>query len=332
MAALDVLRGLALCGIIFVNIGPLTHFGAESDVTGPYTLADPSGWLQLLVQQRFFPLFSLLFGIGFSIFLESASRRAQRPRLLLLRRLLLLLAIGIPFEMLQPGSALLPYALFGLVVLLPSTWLPRWAVAVAAVALLGGSLAVTGGGITLIPGLFLLGSALTRYGVVTAFGRSRRGSGIALIAFSLLAVPLALWQASAIENSGFDVASAPAGLATAGVYASLVSLIMTTRASRVLEAAFSPLGRMALTNYVSAAPLMLGANALLDFPHSTSWVPLFSTVAVILVAQWVASTLWLRSFSQGPLEWLWRWGTWGHRAPLRLNRAVADRVAVPLRS
>jgi uncharacterized protein len=29
------------------------------------------------------------------------------------------------------------------------------------------------------------------------------------------------------------------------------------------------------------------------------------------------STLWLRSFTQGPLEWLWRWGNWGHRRPLR---------------
>ncbi|HEX6857770.1 MAG TPA: DUF418 domain-containing protein, partial [Streptosporangiaceae bacterium] len=33
--------------------------------------------------------------------------------------------------------------------------------------------------------------------------------------------------------------------------------------------------------------------------------------------QWAFSTLWLRRFRQGPLEWLWRWATWARRPPLR---------------
>jgi len=320
--ALDVLRGVALCGILFVNIGPQTDFMRGTGVYAPYDLGDASGWLQLFVQQRFFPIFSLLFGIGFSLFLASAARRTDRPRLLLLRRLLLLLAIGIPFEFLQPGSALWPYALAGLVVLLPSTWLPRWAVAAGAVALLTVSLVVAGGGITLIPGLFLLGSTLTRYGVVPALGRARLGSAVALAAFTAAAVPLTLWQAQDVTRSGFDLASAAAGLAMAGAYVALVSLLMATRASGVLTAVFAPLGRTALTNYVTAAPLMLVAGLLLDLPHSTSWALLLGTAAVILGVQGVVSALWLRRFRQGPLEWLWRWGTWGRRPPLL--RATAD--------
>jgi uncharacterized protein len=321
IVALDVIRGVALCGIILVNIGPLTHFGYDAGLYELAALDNPTGWLQLLVQQRFFPIFALLFGVGFSIFLDSAVRKSPRPRLLLLRRLLLLLAIGIPFELLQPGSALLPFAVVGLVILLPSTWLPRWLSAIAAAILIGGSLAITGGGLTLIPGMFLLGSTLTRFGVVPAIGRSRRGSVIALTAFIVIAVPLTMWQVTTIQNSGFDVQSGIAGLATAGVYFSLLSLLMTSGASRFLETAFAPLGKMALSNYVSAAPLMLAASTLLDFPRSTSWAPMFATAGVILLAQWVASTLWLRYFTQGPLEWLWRWGTWGHRRPLRRHPA-----------
>lgn len=317
VVALDVIRGVALCGILFVNMGPQVQFRDGAGVYEPYDLGDASGWLQLLVQQRFFPIFSLLFGIGFSLFLESAARRAPRPRLLLLRRLLLLLALGIPFEFLQHGSALWPYALAGLVVLLPSTWLPRWAVAAGAAVLIAASLALTGGGITLIPGMFLLGSTLTRYGVVDSIGRSRRGSLIALTAFTVAAVPLALWQVQGIEDSGFDLASAVAGLATAGAYVALLSWLMTTRASGALETVFAPLGKMALTNYVAGAPLMLAAGALLDLTHSTSWALLLGSVVVILLGQWLASTLWLRSFRQGPLEWFWRWGTWGHRQPVR---------------
>lgn len=317
IVALDVIRGVALCGILFVNIAPLVHFGYESGVPQPTSLDNPSGWLQLFVQQRFFPIFSLLFGIGFALFFESAKRRSPRPRLVLLRRLLLLLAIGIPFELLQGGSALWPYAIAGLLVLLPSTWVPRWVVAIAAAGLIVASFALTGGGITLIPGVFLLGAALTRYGIVQGIGRSRAGSVVALVAFTAASIPLVIWQASDITMSGFDLASGLAGFAMAGAYVALLSLLMTTGFSRPLQAVFAPLGKMALTNYVAGAPLMLAAGALFDFPHSTSWGLLLTCVVVILALQWVASTLWLRAFTQGPLEWLWRWGTWGTRGPLR---------------
>ncbi|PPF73325.1 DUF418 domain-containing protein [Pseudoclavibacter sp. Z016] len=317
IAALDVIRGAALCGILFVNIAPLVHFGYDTGVLQPADLGDPSGWLQLFVQQRFFPIFSLLFGIGFALFFDSAARRSRRPRLVLLRRLLILLAIGIPFEFLQSGSALWPYAIAGLLVLLPSTWLPRWAVAVGAAVLIVASLALTGGGITLIPGVFLLGAALTRYGIVQSIGRSRGGSVVALLAFTAASIPLAIWQAGDIRMSGFDLASGLAGFAMAGAYIALLSLLMTTRAARGLQTVFTPLGKMALTNYVAAAPLMLAASALFDLPNSTSWTLLLSIVVGILVLQWIASTLWLRAFTQGPLEWLWRWGTWGTRGPLR---------------
>lgn len=175
------------------------------------------------MRQRFFPIFSLLFGIGFALFFESAARRSARPRVLLLRRLLLLLAIGIPFDFLQPGSALWPYAVAGLIVLLPSTWLPRWVSAAGAVVLIVASFALTGGGISLIPGLFLLGASLTRYGVVRSIGRSRGGSVVALIAFTVASVPLAIWQADDIRMSGFDLASGLAGLAMAGAYVALLS-------------------------------------------------------------------------------------------------------------
>jgi uncharacterized protein len=43
----------------------------------------------------------------------------------------------------------------------------------------------------------------------------------------------------------------------------------------------------------------------------------FLIAGSILTTQWLWSTLWLRRYSQGPLEWLWRWATWAHRPPLR---------------
>ncbi|KDP89877.1 MULTISPECIES: DUF418 domain-containing protein [Clavibacter] len=324
--ALDVIRGVALCGIVFVNIAPLTRFGTAAGFYETPALDTVSGWLQLVVQQRFFPVFALLFGIGFSILLASATRTAARPRLVLLRRLLLLLAIGIPFQFLQPGSALLPFAVVGLVILLPSTWLPRPVVAVAAVVVTVAGVVGAGGGLALIPGVFLLGSALTRYGAVERIGRARRGSLVVMAVATASAVPLVLWQATAVEQSGFSVESAAAGLAMAAAWAALVSYLMTTWAARPLRAAFAPLGRMALTNYVAAAPLMLAAGGLLDLPHATSWAPVLGTAVAVLVGQGIVSALWLRVFTQGPLEWLWRWGTWGRRAPLRRVSPTAGRA------
>ncbi len=113
------------------------------------------------VQGRFFPIFSLLFGIGFGMLWLIAPGRTARPRVALLRRLLFFGLLGALHQLLQPGEALLPYALVGLVLLLPATFLPqkpwaRWLLIVVGAALLFVG-TWEGGGIYQIPGLFLLG-------------------------------------------------------------------------------------------------------------------------------------------------------------------------------
>jgi hypothetical protein len=71
---LDVLRGFALFGIVFINI--YQTLGMRDLPTG----------LALFVQARFYVIFSLLFGIGFAIFRERATARSDRPRVPLVRR------------------------------------------------------------------------------------------------------------------------------------------------------------------------------------------------------------------------------------------------------
>ncbi len=312
---LDVLRGVALVGILLVNLRPVTDFGADLPPL-PVTLDDPSGWLQLFVQQRFFPIFSVLFGIGFALLLRSAGDRVARPRLVLLRRLAVLLPLGAAHQLLHPGEALLPYATAGLVVLLPASWLPRWLVALGAVAALGAALPL-GGGLIIVPGCFLLGMALVRFGVVDRIGTSRRAPAVLFAVSAAVSVPLALWQASDIAASGFDAASALAGVAMAAAYCFAVLALMATRARPVLERIWAPLGRMALTNYLTATLAMVAASRLLDLSGSRSWATLLTLGAVITAVQWVVSTLWLARFRQGPVEWLWRWVTWAQRPPFR---------------
>ncbi|MGW0201894.1 DUF418 domain-containing protein [Nonomuraea sp. NPDC003201] len=311
IAALDVLRGFALCGILPANIQAIA--GAGDVVTG-------RAWLDLFVHQRFFPIFSLLFGIGFSLFLESAARHEPRPRVLLLRRLLALLAIGLAhFVLLWQGEILTFYALAGLIVLLPSTWLPRWAVAALAAALMVTALLV-GGFYTMVPALFLLGSALVRYGVIARIESSTRVPAVLASLFAAGAVP-ALWiQAGGGNAHAVRFASVVGGLLLAGTYVCLVLLLLRTPLRSLLHTVFTPLGRMALTNYLTATLLVLAAAPLIGGrPQEWASTTVITIGAAILIAQWSLSAFWLRRFRQGPVEWLWRWATWARR-PL-LTRA-----------
>ena len=67
-----------------------------------------AAWRQLFVQQRFFPLFSLLFGISFALLFASAEGRGMNARQVLLRHLVILLPVGVLHQLVHPGEALAP--------------------------------------------------------------------------------------------------------------------------------------------------------------------------------------------------------------------------------
>ena len=320
IAALDVLRGFALCGILLVNVRPIAYSGGF-EPRSPGAPLDGFGWLSLLLDQRFFPIFSLLFGIGFALLLDSAAHRVARPRLLLLRRLLVLLALGLAHMLLLWfGDILTVYALVGLLVLLPSTWLPRSAVAGLAAVLLAAALVIGQGGPSLVPGLFLLGSALARYGLVDRIERSTRVPAALGLVFAAAAAPALWWQIGSHADPSdphFGRSMAVAGLLLAGLYICVLLVLLRTPLRPVLQTVFAPLGRMALTNYLTATLLVLAAARILGQAESWSAATVIGIAAAILIAQWLWSTLWLRRCTQGPLEWLWRWATWGRRPPLR---------------
>jgi uncharacterized membrane protein YeiB len=319
IVALDVLRGFALCGILLANVKPIAHRGGElGTAQRPETTA--ATVLHLLVDQRFFPIFSVLFGVGFALLLESARARARQPRVVLLRRMLALLAVGlVHFLLLWKGDILTGYAVVGLLVLLPSTWLPRRVVAIAAGVLIVASVALFGGWYSMIPGLFLLGSALTRYGVVGRIGSGPRTTALLGLIFALAAVPVTVLQLRA-DGTAVGIAYPAAGLLTAGAYVCGLVLLLGTRLAGPLTAVFRPLGRMALTNYLTATVLVLAISRVVGDADRWPIVGVVVVAAAVLVVQWGWSVVWLRRCHQGPVEWLWRWVTWWQRPPLRRSR------------
>ncbi|MDA0563608.1 DUF418 domain-containing protein [Streptomonospora sp. S1-112] len=318
IGALDVLRGVALCAILVANVQLIA--GGGTAVATP-TLGSAQGWIGL-------PVFSLLFGIGFALLLESATETARRPRLVLLRRLLALLAFGLLHRLLWPGDILTVYAAVGLVVLLPSSWLPRWAVAGGAAVLVPAALVFGVGGPLLIAGLFLLGSALVRYGVVAGIERSTWWPAALGLAFAAASAGT-VWTAGQVGITGegpSPVLAAADLLRTAACVCGLLVLLRTPLRP-VLAAVFAPLGRMALTVYLSATLLVLGAARVLGLPIAQDVRTALLVTGAVLLVQWLFCALWLRRCRQGPLEWVWRWATWARRPPLRVREPAAGAAA-----
>ncbi|MGP4015043.1 DUF418 domain-containing protein [Saccharopolyspora sp. 5N708] len=310
---LDALRGFALGGILLVNIGQIMHM---ADIVDLRKLPIPHV-LDLTAHQRFFPLFSLLFGVGFGIFLQRAQTRAPRPRLLLLRRLAALAVLGAAHHWLQPGEALLGYALIGIVVLLPLSWAPRWmnlAIGLAAIVV---PTALFGSGFLLVPGLLVTGFALAQLGLPNALDRL----GPHLLAVFVLAaagsVAALLWQEQDPLNAGFTVSSGVAGLTMALAYATGLLLILRTPVGRWFAPTLEALGRMALTNYITATLLIVSFGPLLGLKGSSAWPTMLGLAVAILAVQALWSRWWLARFRYGPLEWAWRRVTWWRRVDLR---------------
>src|SRR5262245_45479646 len=92
VVALDVMRGFAVFGILLMNIVPLSGawmFNLGDPTTLPGAWLDPAAqfFLELFVHAKFYSLFSLLFGVGFAIFLDRAAARGGDASRLFRRRL-----------------------------------------------------------------------------------------------------------------------------------------------------------------------------------------------------------------------------------------------------
>ena len=117
---LDILRGFALMGIAVANF---PEFALYTFLPGEAVAAMPTAkangvarWAHYtLIDGKFYTIFSLLFGIGFSIIISNAMRRGVDGLKIFYRRMAILAAIGLLHLMLLwSGDILLLYALMGM--------------------------------------------------------------------------------------------------------------------------------------------------------------------------------------------------------------------------
>jgi uncharacterized protein len=109
-----------------------------------------------------------------------------------------------------------------------------------------------------------------------------------------------------------------------GIAAAVLLLWQSSAWKRVLSI-FAPVGRMALTNYLMQS--IVGVTIFYGFGFG-----LFGRIGAlqatllalgIFALQIVISSLWLKNFRFGPMEWIWRQLTYGRRLSIsRLDRTM----------
>lgn len=173
--------------------------------------------------------------------------------------------------------------------------------------------------------LMMVGLGLFKSGYLT--GRAPMSAYLTILVLGGLNLALSAWwgwqKAMAPEGAdptmGLAAASTGAAPLITLFYATLL-ILLTKWGLKAITGIFVPVGRMAFTNYLTQTLIMV---TLYYAPWGPQWFGQHSTgqmwmvVGAIWVAQLIWSPLWLRAFSMGPLEWLWRCLTYGRMVPLR---------------
>jgi uncharacterized protein len=123
IATIDILRGFALFGILLVNMNLFGHpaYLVAMELLEWRGLADrvASLLIRFFAEGKFYSTFSFLFGFGFAMQMARAEARGTRFLPLYLRRLSVLLLIGLAHAyLLWVGDILVLYAVLGLLLLL----------------------------------------------------------------------------------------------------------------------------------------------------------------------------------------------------------------------
>ncbi|RDE06259.1 DUF418 domain-containing protein [Sphingomonas aracearum] len=119
----------------------------------------------------------------------------------------------------------------------------------------------------------------------------------------------------------------PARLAVTLGHLALVTLALRTAVGRAMLAPLRAAGQAAFSIYLLQALICLwvlfapwSPAELWGRYHWLGWAMMALAVNGVLL---LAANLWLRAFAIGPLEWLWRWLTYGERPVLRRTHSWA---------
>lgn len=387
---IDALRGFALAGVAFVHVTEQYLAGPppEGFMEGINGLPDQilQGLIMFFIQGKFFALFSILFGLSFSLQMSSAARQENDFSWRFLWRAVLLMVIGYLHQLFYRGDILTIYALLA-PFLIPFHRAPKkWILGVAALFFLSlprfiiffvhnneTFFGLPPGFQTPLEAAYYetistgtIGEVFAQnavYGMeskmnfqLQPFGRFFYTFGYFLLGLWLGKMELFRDTESKLKTvrktmywliGGFVIAGALTGLtfsaapqpvdfnhiqhvlginfsdwtnlAMTGIILCAFILLYHQASWQSRLTFFAPYGRMALTNYILQSVI----GTFLFFGWGLGLIGQIRTLYLVLMAvaliviQTYFSKWWLQHYKYGPLEWLWRCGTYLKWQPFR---------------
>ena len=349
ITVIDSLRGFSLLGILVVHA--TSRFFMNPEYESTTAMLDRA--LSEVMSGKFNSIFNMLFGVSFYIMLSRAEAKGIDFRYRFEWRLVLLILIGYFHRIILPHEALLPYGVIGLLLVLFWKCNKNWILAIAACCLLIHPFAIgivnhfapettkivetvqvsSSSAISYfkyhaqqlqnpiavfldanwffkIFGLFLLGFYVAGSGFFENIESKKnlylKVAGVALLLYFVFRIGAHYVIDEFYAYSQFCLSAA--------IVCGFI-LLYTTQAKTILRY-MEAYGKMGLSNYVmqSVLGLLVFAPFFLGLNHLNTISNLFIAL-VIYTAQVIISIWWLRWFSYGPLEWLWRSATYLKRVP-----------------
>jgi uncharacterized protein len=346
--AIDIIRGLALFGVLMVNLMSDFRIPLLEHILHPP--ADPVDMVvSAVLEFKALTIFSFLFGVGIAIQFERATARERSAVTFFLRRFGWLLIIGlVHMFLIWNGDILTLYAVCGFL-LLPAVRL-RWQLLVA-IGILWIALPEIRWFPLHLPAAHTIAETRRIYssGCFLAILRYRWYESWHFIIPILVAVVprttgliylgVATWRSGILRNVPQHRHKLLAALVVSGIGGAILTIRPVNHADTSIviavayfcglllfltpgRAAWFPglaaLGQMALTNYLMESIILgfifygygFGLFGRLG-PYAAAGIGIAVYILQIQFSRW-----WLARYRFGPFEWLWRSLTYGKRQPM----------------
>ena len=185
-------------------------------------------------------------------------------------------------------------------------------------------------------GMMMIGMSLFKLGVLTLEAKTR--TYLAMMAGGYaIGFPLNIFEANWVMSHGFtslayhqaNITYDFARLAQTTGHLGLLGLFLKSGGFSWFRRSMAAVGRMALTNYLTHSLVALIIFVLLGYWGQLARHELYYIVFAVWAVQIVVSPIWLKHFHFGPVEWLWRYLTYGKAPPFRKEAPISNPMPVP---
>ena len=318
--AIDLLRGVALLGILVMNIQMFAMPTAayfNPTALGERGRVDFCIWVgsHLFFDQKFMTIFSWLFGAGIVLMTGRAADRGVKPAVFHYRRMLALLVFGlIHAYLIWDGDILVLYSICGAFVYPFRKLRPSILLGLGLLSLVIGSSVMVAAGVFLPQGSAEGMQEFQEFWAPTA--EQLRRETLAFQGGWLAQMPVR--TANSLEFELSDIWLWGLWRAGGNMLIGMALLKWRVVTAELPEKVYGALARIGF-GFGLPCTLIFYGHGLGFYMHVSRPGQLAVTLAVWIMLL-VAAPLWLARFRFGPLEWLWRTLTYGEGQPFRRER------------